>query len=101
VRLGYDYGRGLSQTTTFTSVLVVDVNADETDDLRADFTNAVSVSINQLLALKVGLQLRYDNLPSLIQVPLFDPAGLPTGDQVAAELDDLDSKLTVTLVLER
>lgn len=101
LRLGYDYRRGLSATSAFESTLIVDANADETEDLRADFANAVSVSINERMALKVGLQLLFDNLPSRVQVPLVDAAGAPTGDLVAAELDQLDSKLTVTLVLER
>ncbi|MEE8524096.1 MAG: DUF481 domain-containing protein [Thermoanaerobaculia bacterium] len=101
LRLGYDYRRGLSATSAFESVLVLDANADETEDLRADLSHAVSVSINERMALKVGLQLLFDNLPSRVQVPLVDAAGTPTGDFVTAELDDLDSMLTVTLVLER
>lgn len=100
LRLGYDYGRRLTATSTFDSVLIVDANADETDDLRAELTNSVSVSINDVLALKVGLQLHYDRLPSLIRIPLLEAGGTPTGDLVAAELDDLDSKLTVTLVVK-
>ncbi len=101
LRLGFDYLRNISETTNFESVLVVDANADESEDLRADFSNALSVSVSDRLALKVGLQLLFDNLPSLTQVPLVDSAGVPTGISVAAELDDLDTKLTVTLVLER
>lgn len=101
LRLGYDLWRQLTPSTTFESRLGVDLNLDETDDLRADLVNSLQVAINGHLALKVSLQLLYDNLPALTSVPLFGGLGLPTGETVTTELDELDSILTVALVLER
>ncbi len=100
LRLSYDYLRELTETTTFTSVLIVDQNLDESDDLRADFLNAISVSINDFMSLKAGLHILYDNLPSLTEVPLFDPSGADLG-AVFAELDDTDTQLTLALVFTR
>ena len=99
VRLAYDYWRQLTGSTDFGSVLIVDGNVDETDDLRADLTNWLGVSMSERLALRVSLQLLYDNLPALGSLPLIDEAGAPTGTEVVAELDELDSILTVALVV--
>lgn len=100
LRLSYDYGRQLTETTRFSSVLIIDENLDETEDLRADLLNALSVSINELLSLKIGLHLLYDNLPSLADVPLFDGAGVEVGS-VLTELDELDTVLSVAVVFSR
>lgn len=90
--------RHLTGTTVYSSSLIVDENLQETDDLRADFTNAISVSINSNLALKTSLQLLYDRLPSLVQVPLTGP-GVPAGTRVQTPLDEVDSVFTVALVI--
>ncbi|MEM1246124.1 MAG: DUF481 domain-containing protein [Acidobacteriota bacterium] len=99
LRLSYDYLNKLTDTTEFTSVLIVDQNLDETDDLRADFINAVAVSMTERLALKASLQLLYDNMPALVAVDVVNAAGELTGDSVLAELEDLDSLFTLALVV--
>ena len=98
LRLSYDYRRQLTATTEFTSVLVADENLQDTDDFRTDLTNAIAVSMTSRLALKVSWQLLYDNLPSLVGIPLTDVGGLPTGDTVFARLDTVDNLLTFALV---
>ncbi len=98
-RLSYDYKRALTSTTEYVSTLVVDDSFDDTEDVRADFVNSIAVSISQMLALKTSLQLLFDNKPSLVAVPLEFPAGSPTGQTVLTELDELDSILTVALVV--
>lgn len=98
-RLSYDYRRVLTATTEFLSALIVDGNLDNTKDVRGDLVNSIAVSISQRLALKTSLQLLYDNQPSLVAVPLEFPVGSPTGDTVLTELDELDSILTVALVV--
>ncbi len=100
LRFSWDYGRRLTESTELSSVLILDENLDDSDDLRGDFTNAVSVSINDALALRTSLQLLYDAQPALEEVPLFTPGGEPTDETVLAELDELDSLLTVAVVLE-
>ncbi len=97
-RLSYDYWHRLTASTELASVLIVDLNADDTDDLRADFTNSVAVSMSERLALKAGLQLLFDDQPALVAVPITRPDGTPTGAVAFADLDDLDSIFTVSLV---
>ncbi len=98
-RLAYDYWRQLTASAEYGSTLVVDQNLDESEDLRGDFVNWLAVSLSDHLALKVSLQLLYDNLPALGVLPLQLPDGMPTGDLVTFELDDTDTILTTALVL--
>lgn len=98
LRFSWDMARDLTETTELTSVLVVDQNLNDSDDLRGDFTNAIAVSISEALALRASLQLLYDAQPSLTDVPLFTPDGEPAGQTVQAELDELDSLLSVAVV---
>ena len=99
VRVGYDYGRMLTPSTEFGSVLIFNQNLNENDDRRADFTNWLAVSISDRLALKVSLQALWDNLPALAILPLEFPAGTPTGQSVVVELDTTDTVLTTALVV--
>lgn len=98
--LGVDAFRTLTETTDFLFKLGVDQNLDETDDLRAEMTAALQVAISEVLALKVSLDLRYDNLPALTLVPLEDELGFATGNSVLVELDELDSTLKAALVVK-
>jgi hypothetical protein len=82
--------------TTYTNVFVLDENLDETSDWRADMLNGLSVSMNERLALKLGLRLLYDNEPAIV---LVDNVG--TGPaQVPFTLDELDTILTISLVVD-
>jgi len=98
LRLSYDYRRQLTANTEFTSLFVADENLQETEDFRTDLNNAVAVSMNSRLALKVSWQLLYDNLPSLVGIPLMGVNGSPTGETVFTELDTVDNLLTFALV---
>lgn len=97
-RLSYDYLHKFGTNTVYTSTLAVDDNLDETSDWRADMINAIAVSMNKRLALKVSLQWLYDNEPSLIEVDVDNP---PVGgpETVFVEADDLDSIFTASLVV--
>ena len=99
VRLSYDYLNQLTDTTEFASILIIDQNLDESDDLRANFTNSIAVSMTERLALKASLQLLYDDLPALVAVDVVNAAGEATGETLLGELDDLDSLFTVALVI--
>lgn len=99
LRLTWDLGHQLTETTRFTSVLVVDENLSETEDLRASFDNAIAVDISDILALKTGLKLLFDNLPSLEEIDLFAVPGGPATGTVLVPLDELDTQLTVALVV--
>ena len=100
VRTGYDLRSTLSASTDFESSLVADWNLDNTDDLRLNLVNALSVSINSMLALKPSLKLLSQNDPSSTAVPLFT-GGVDTGNTVLVPLEKLDSIFTLSLVLNR
>lgn len=99
LRISWDYLQKLTATTSFTSVLVLDESLADTEDFRADFVNSLLVSISGNLAFRTSFQLLYDNLPSLTTVELESPAGVPTGDSVLTELENVDTLFTVTLVV--
>ena len=99
VRLRSDYLRRITPNTSYQNLLLVDLNADETTDYRADMINSLAVAMNERLALKVSLQLLYDNLPSLVEVPLVGADGVASGETVLAALDELDTVFNVALVV--
>ena len=82
VRFGVDAMKRLSTSAEFSSTLIVDENVEETDDLRADWINSLSVSLSERLSFKTSLQLLYDKQPSLLSVWLLDAGGVPTGTNV-------------------
>jgi len=99
-RMNVDALRHLSASADYASVLVVDENLSDTQDLRADWTNSITVALSQRLALKTSVQLLFDNLPSLRKVPLVDAGGTPTGATVSTPGDKVDRVLTLTLVIK-
>ena len=99
IRLSFDAMRRLSESADFTSTLVVNENLEDTGDVRADWVNSLAVSMSERLALKTSLQLLYDRQPSLLGVPLFDGGGVPTGSNVLTPGDEVDSILTLALVI--
>jgi putative salt-induced outer membrane protein YdiY len=94
LRAGYGYLNKLTGSTTLFSDLILDVNLDETDDFRADWTNAVAVAMSTHLALKATLQLLYDHEPALEIISLN---GGPA--TVTIPRDDLDTIFTTSLVV--
>ena len=98
VRVGVEAVRQLAASTQFSSLLVTDMNLEETEDTRADWINSLSVGLSSRLAFKTSLQLLIDNLPSLLTVPLFDTGGTQTGT-VLHPGDKVDRVLTVALVI--
>ena len=99
IRLTWKYTRQLTETTSFASHLIVDENLSDTDDLRADLDNSLAVAISDVLGLKTGIKLLYDRQPALEEVDLFDtPGGTVTGT-VLTPLDEVDTQITVSLVV--
>jgi putative salt-induced outer membrane protein YdiY len=99
-RVSIDAMRALSETAGFRSVLVVNNRFSDAEDLRADWLNALSVSINSSLALKTSVQLLWDNVPSLLSIPLETSGGVPTGNDVLTPGDKLDTVITVAIVIQ-
>jgi putative salt-induced outer membrane protein YdiY len=99
VRFSWDLLWTLTGTTKFESVLIGDLNIDNTEDLRFDFTNGLPVSISSVVALKPSLQLLWRNEPALTEIDLFTSAGGSTGSKVLVPLEKLDSFFTMALVI--
>lgn len=99
IRASWNLTRQFTVSTRFTSTLIADLNADNTDDVRADFRNALSIAINRSLAFEPSLKLLWRNDPALKGIDLFTSAGEPTGDKVLVPLEKLDTFFTVALVV--
>ncbi|UCC24529.1 MAG: DUF481 domain-containing protein [Gemmatimonadales bacterium] len=98
LRVGYEFTRQVSASTDFESVLVGDLNLNETDDRRAVWGNSLTVDVNDIIALKPAVVLSWKNLPALAEVPLFT-GGVDTGTSVQTPLEKLDTLFTLALVL--
>ena len=86
----------------YASTLVVDQNVQDTDDLRFNWDNSLAVAMTRRLALKVGVVLSFDNLPQLVEFPLFvrTPQGLAeTSLRIPGRAEKLDTTATVSLVI--
>src|SRR5439155_1417855 len=82
--LAVDTERKFGASTTYVGGLALDESLEDTADARVRFANALAVSMSRRLALQVGLLLLYDHQPSLVELALFDAAGVPTGLVVPA-----------------
>lgn len=98
-RAGYTATYQASKTTQLESELVGDWNLDNTKDIRADWTNSMSVAINSSLALKPSTLIQWRNDPALASVTLFDSNGEPTGKSVTVPLEKVDWFVTLAIVL--
>ncbi len=92
VRATLDFFQSLTASTDLTSLLVVDENVKDSDDLRGDWTNSLTVAMSDNLALKASLQILFDNAPALAAIPLGT-------EQVLAPLQKSDRSLTLALVV--
>jgi len=90
----WKYWNQLTETTEYTNDFIVDFNFDETEDWRLDMINAIAVAMSKRLSLKVSYRVYYDNFPA--KLPLLTGAGI---DPVGGEVDELDTVLTASLVV--
>jgi len=100
VRVSADYRRRLSTNTTYHDTSVLDESFKDTKDIRIDWTNSLSVAMTEKLALKLSLQLLFDNQPSLVTVPLVLPDGNPTDQTVLVAAGKLDTLFTIAFVAD-
>ena len=98
LRLSSEYWRKLTESAEWTSNLVMDGNGDDPSDVRADWTNSLSVAMNEHLGLKTSLRTTFDNQPALARVPLLSAAGEEAGN-VLIRRQELDRVFTVALVV--
>ncbi|MGH7503067.1 MAG: DUF481 domain-containing protein [Longimicrobiales bacterium] len=99
LRFSWDMVRRLTETAQLESTLVTDLNIENTDDLRADFTNGLTLAVYSALAVKPSVQLLWRNDPALTEIELYASDGLPTGAKVRVPLDKLDTFVTIALVV--
>ena len=71
-RLGWFYERKLGSVTTYTNEWRFNSNLSRFSDFASDMTNAVAVSMNERLALKVSLQWLYNHEPALETIDLVE-----------------------------
>ena len=98
VRVSCEFQQRLTGNTDWRSDLVVDGNGDDPSDVRADWTNSLSVSMNEHLGLKTSFRATFDNRPALASVPLMSGQGEPAGE-VLVTRKELDEVFTVALVV--
>jgi len=98
-RASWDYMNKFGANTVYNNVLIIDENLDETSDYRANMINSLAVSMSEKMALKLGLQLLYDNEPSFDLLEVVDSAGNILGPIVPVPFDDLDTIFTASLVI--
>ncbi len=98
-RLSWNYERQLTANTRYSNDLELDENLKDTQDFRADMLHALQVSMSSNLALKVSLQLLFDNQPASVKAA--DPLSLlPAGEVALVGLKKLDTVFTVSLVVD-
>ena len=98
LRLSSEYQREVTDNTDWRSGLVIDGNGDDTSDLRADWTNSLSVAMNEHLGLKTSFRTTFDNQPALASVPLVTAMGEAVGEVVVPR-EKVDHVFTVALVV--
>ena len=86
--------------------VVLDQNLKETKDLRADWFNALEISITDLVFLRTSFRILWRNDPLFESLPLYDSAGNPVldgnGDPVSvpSQLDPVDTYFLTSLGLK-
>lgn len=99
-RFGWTLWAKVGKNGEYGNDLRLDLNLDDTDDLRLDMTNWFAVSFTERLALKLTHELLWDGQPALEEIDLFDPAdpATPIG-KVPVELDSTDTTFQASLVV--
>ncbi len=92
-RLSSELKVKIGATSNFKQTFDLTANMEETDDFRFELDNAVTAKIDGRLALRASLLLVYDNVPTRELIPLNDSGS------VLAEVDDLDTVFTASLVV--
>ncbi len=106
LRLAYAFEQHVAEKTLFLSTLVLDQNLQNTDDLRADWFNAIEVSITDLIFLRTSFRILWRNDPLYETLPLYDASGNPVVDgggnqvEVPSQLNSTDTYFVTSLVLK-
>jgi len=98
VRAFAGYLRKFGKNSEFSSELELLDSVDDTDDWRANWSNSVTASLTDRLALKVSYTMLYDNQPVVVLVAP-DPGAPPGTPSAEFEFDELDTVLSASLVV--
>lgn len=87
-RLSWNYMNMFGKNTTYNNDMTFNLSLSDLQDWSSEMTNAISVSMNKWLSLRVSLRWLYSNEPALEDVDLLarvelrDPDGVPgSGDE--------------------
>lgn len=102
-RLGFDYTERFNATTTFDSDFTLNANLSDSADYSINTLNALTVSMNDHISIKVSIQWLYENEPALetdldviAYVQVLNPDGAAgTGDERFQTLDSGGTKLVL------
>lgn len=98
---GYRFGD--AKRSAYTSQLVVDENAQDTEDLRANWQNSLSVEMSRRFSLKLNVQFAYDKQPQLVELTLFrrNISGnlVETPTKFPARAKALDTSVSASIVV--
>ena len=97
-RLYYGLKAPVAAASAFESELTFDGSFDESDDVRTDWLNGISVAMNSKLALKSSVRMLFRNLPALEVLQLQSPGGAALGTVDAAK-DKVDLNITTSRVI--
>tara|TARA_B100000029_G_scaffold493054_2_gene555122 strand:- start:86 stop:1054 length:969 start_codon:yes stop_codon:yes gene_type:complete len=89
IRISSDYVHQLSRLTRFDSDFTMNVNLAATTDRSINTTNAVGVSVNDYLSLRVSLQFLHEHKPSFEDVDVIARVALIDPDGISASGDEL------------
>lgn len=98
VRLTSNFRIGIGEAMSYSNIVRLDGNLEETEDLRAEMTNSFSVQMTGKTALEVSLRVLFDNQPAFEEIPLFDILDVQIG-KVFVQLDEVDTIFTTSLVV--
>ena len=94
-RLGLDYRSRISEAVLHDGVVAANVNLGSPSDYSVNAETALSVSLSRHLALRVSLQLLYENHPAqedvavIARTAVVDPDGVPgSGDELFETVAD-------------
>ena len=72
----------------------------DSDNWRWTMDQWISMSLTEILALKVNLLWLYNNVPSFREYDLVPAPGEPSTGTVLAQLDELDTIFSISLVVK-
>ena len=90
---------GSEKQHVFSSNLIMDENAQDTEDLRANWQTSLAAALSQRLAIKIGAVVGFDNQPQLIETDLISAVTGESIGQVVTPAKKVDTTFTVSLVI--